>query len=91
MIQLFFTSQAEKQLAKLDKNSRVRILASLDRLRETYPSGDMRKMQGYDDLWRLRVGDYRIVMHIDLVTAIITITVIRVGHRKEVYRQTIGP
>ena len=86
MIQLFFTAQAEKQLAKLDKNSRLRIIASLDRLREAYPVGDIRKMQGYDDLWRLRVGDYRIVMQIDLVTATITITVIRVGHRKEIYR-----
>ena len=86
MIQLLFTVQAKKQLAKLDKNTRVRIIASLDRLREAYPVGDIRKMQGYDDLWRLRVGDYRIVMQIDLVTAIITITVIRVGHRKEVYR-----
>lgn len=86
MIQLLFTTQAEKQLAKLDKNNRLRIIASLDRLREAYPVGDMRKMQGYDDLWRLRVGDYRIVMQIDLVTATITITVIRVGHRKEVYR-----
>lgn len=86
MIQLFFTVQAEKQLAKLDKNTRLRIISSLDRLREAYPIGDIRKMQGYDDLWRLRVGDYRVVMQIDLVTAIITITVIRVGHRKEVYR-----
>lgn len=86
MIQLLFTDQAGKQLAKLDKSARLRIIASLDRLREAYPVGDLRKMQGYDDLWRLRVGDYRVVMHIDLVTAIITITVIRVGHRREVYR-----
>jgi mRNA interferase RelE/StbE len=86
MIQLLFTDQAGKQLAKLDKSTRVRIIASLDRLREAYPVGDMRKMQGYDDLWRLRIGDYRVVMHIDLDTAIITITVIRVGHRREVYR-----
>jgi mRNA interferase RelE/StbE len=86
MIQILFTVQAEKQLAKLDKNARLRIIASLDRLREAYPVGDMRKMQGYEDLWRLRVGDYRVVMQIDLVTASITVTVIRVGHRKEVYR-----
>ena len=86
MIQILFTAQAEKQLAKLDRKVRLRIMASLERLREAYPVGDMRKMQGYDDLWRLRIGDYRIVMQIDLVTAIITITVIRVGHRKEIYR-----
>lgn len=86
MIQILFTAQAEKQIAKLDKNVRLRIIAALERLSEAYPVGDMRKMQGYDDLWRLRVGDYRVVMQIDLVTASITITVIRVGHRKEVYR-----
>lgn len=62
MIQLLFTDQAGKQLAKLDKSAKLRIIASLDRLREAYPVGDMRKMQGYDDLWRLRVGDYRVVM-----------------------------
>ena len=86
MIQLLFTDQAGKQLAKLDKSVRLRIIASLDRLRDAYPVGALGKMQGYDDLWRLRVGDYRVVMHIDLVTAIITITVIRIGHRREVYR-----
>lgn len=86
MIQVLFTAQAEKQIAKLDRNVRLRIISSLQRLREAYPVGDMRKMQGYDDLWRLRVGDYWVVMQIDLVTASITITVIRVGHRKEVYR-----
>jgi mRNA interferase RelE/StbE len=86
MIQLFFTAQAERQLAKLDKPVRLRIIAALERLREAYPVGDLRKMQGYEDLWRLRVGDYRIVMHVDQVTMTITITVIRVAHRREVYR-----
>lgn len=86
MIQISFTIQAEKQLAKLDRNARLRIIASLERLREAYPVADLRKMQGYDTLWRLRVGDYRVVMEIDPVTADIIITVIRIGHRKEIYR-----
>lgn len=86
MIQIHFTTQAERQIAKLDKGTQQRIITSLDRLREAYPVGDLRKMQGYDDLWRLRIGDYRVVMCIDPVTATITITVIRVAHRREVYR-----
>jgi hypothetical protein len=45
MIQLLFTDQAEKQLSKLDKSARLRIIASLDRLRDAYPVGDLRKMQ----------------------------------------------
>lgn len=86
MIQLLFTAQAEKQLARLAKSTRLRVIRSLERLHDEFPVGDMRKMRGYDDLWRLRIGDYRVVMQVDLITAIITITVIRVGHRKEVYR-----
>lgn len=86
MILLHFTAQAERQLAKLDKRTRQRIITSLDRLREAYPVSDLRKRQGYEDLWRLRVGDYRVIMLIDPVTTTITITVIRVGHRREVYR-----
>ena len=76
-----------KQMVLNVRNSNLTPEIPLERLREAYPVGDMRKMQGYDDLWRLRVGDYRVVMQIDLVTASITITVIRVGHRKEVYRK----
>jgi len=42
------------------------------------------KMAGLDDLYRIRVGDYRVVCKI--VDQVLIIYVIRVDHRKDVYR-----
>lgn len=37
------------------------------------------------ELWRYRVGDYRIICQIE--DEVVTVLVLGVGHRKEVYRQ----
>ena len=44
----------------------------------------VKKLRGAPNLYRLRVGDYRIVYEVR--TAIIVIVVIKIGHRKDVYR-----
>jgi mRNA interferase RelE/StbE len=46
------------------------------------PSG-CKKLRGYKDLWRIRIGDWRVVYVIDDVKFRITIT--RVAHRREAY------
>ena len=43
------------------------------------------KLQGAERLYRLRVGDYRIVYEVD--TAALQITIHYVRHRREVYRR----
>ena len=43
------------------------------------------KLVGEDDLWRLRVGDWRIIA--DLDDGVMLITVIRLGNRREIYRR----
>ena len=50
---------------------------------EPRPRG-CRQMAGYPNTYRLRVGDYRILYHIH--DDIVVILVVRVGHRREVYR-----
>ena len=42
------------------------------------------KLQGASDLWRIRVGDYRVVYRIDDQTRFVDVSIIR--HRKDVYR-----
>jgi hypothetical protein len=37
---------------------RRRVIEALDRLVDDPPAGDVRKLQGSDDEWRLRVGDW---------------------------------
>jgi len=45
----------------------------------------MQKAKGYQDQWRVRIGDYRVVYTIDNITK--TVTVTHVAHRREVYQR----
>ncbi len=61
-----------------------RIAAAIDRLAvDPRPSG-VRKLTGADNLWRIRVGDYRIVYEIEDDRLVVLI--VRIGHRRDIYR-----
>ncbi len=47
--------------------------------------GDVKKLQGYRSLYRLRVGDLRVIFERDLEAG--KLIVVAVGHRRDVYRQ----
>lgn len=74
---------ALKELAILPKSVRIRIRSKIDSL-SSDPRAGARKIQGQTNLWRMRVGEYRIVYGID--EGIVTVTIVRVAHRKDVYR-----
>jgi mRNA interferase RelE/StbE len=61
--------------ARLDR----RILALAD---DPRPSG-CKKLRGYKNQWRIRVGDWRVVYSVDDAAKVISIT--RIAHRREVY------
>jgi mRNA interferase RelE/StbE len=62
---------------------RKRVAARIDALcEEPRPSG-CKKLAG-SDYWRIRIGDYRVLYSIE--DAKLTVLVVRVGHRREVYR-----
>jgi mRNA interferase RelE/StbE len=82
MYNIIWSSKAKKQLGKLEKNIQSRIFASVDRIR-IRPEAYVTKLVG-DDSYRLRVGDYRVIM--DLDQGKLLILVIRIGHRKEIYK-----
>ena len=85
--QIEITRTAEKQIKKLDPASQQSIVRFLrDRLK---PAADPRQwgkpLHGDKrGLWRYRVADYRLIC--DIQDEKITILVLRVGHRKDVYR-----
>ncbi len=54
------TRGAAHDLKRLDPPVRRRILAALDGLVADLPMGDVRRLTGRDDEWRLRVGDWRV-------------------------------
>ena len=74
---------AQKELDALDDTlfTRIdrRILALADNPR---PAG-CKKLKGYKDQWRIRIGDYRVIYIIDNPSK--TVTVTHVAHRREVY------
>jgi mRNA interferase RelE/StbE len=78
-----FTTAAAKEIRKLEPQIRRRILAGIAELeREPRPPG-VRKLAGYDNAWRVRVGDYRVLY--EVIDAQVLVTVVRVAHRRDVY------
>jgi mRNA interferase RelE/StbE len=78
------TSTAEKQLRKASKRDRPRLVAAIASLAENPRPPGVRKLRGYDDIYRLRVGRFRIVY--ETVDDRLVIIVLKLGHRKDVYR-----
>lgn len=78
---------AKKELRKLNKAAILRILDMAAALAEDPHSAGNKKLRGSEHTYRIRVGDYRVVYTIAANTLVIEI--IRVGHRKDVYRKFI--
>lgn len=55
-----FIRSARKELASLDKSTLSRILSKIEGLsKQPHPRGS-RRLEGANDLWRIRIGDYRV-------------------------------
>ena len=77
-------SKALKELAKLPKKQQIAISKAIKALAdEPFPHGH-KKLQGNLEGYRIRVGDYRVVYNV--VRHELIIDVIRIRHRKDVYR-----
>ena len=80
-----FKRSAAKVLKKLPKPDRRRIRDKIDSFSENLPDPATTKMKGDNPFHRVRVGDYRIIYEVQ--EDILLILVIKIGHRKEVYRR----
>ncbi|RMF18832.1 MAG: type II toxin-antitoxin system RelE/ParE family toxin [Candidatus Dadabacteria bacterium] len=85
MYQIRFEKRAQKALVKLPKAVQQRIGKAIDGLAETPRPKGVKKMSGYQDRWRIRVGDYRVVYEIE--DDKLLVLVLRVGNRGEVYKR----
>jgi len=81
--EIIFTDKASKQLKKLEKNDQERIIKSLERIR-IRPEVHITKLVD-DPGYKLRVGDYRIILDIEKEKLIILVLI--VGHRKNIYKK----
>lgn len=76
---------ALKSMGKIPKKDLVRIGMKIDQLSTDPQPIDMKKIQGGENLYRIRSGDYRILYRIFNET--VTILVVDVDHRKDVYKK----
>jgi len=51
-----YSKQAERFLVKIDKKTALRLITAINEL----PSGDVKKLRGFKNLYRLRIGDIRV-------------------------------
>ena len=79
-----FTPSARKQFEKLPAQVRRRLAPEIDSLAKEPRPADVKHLAGPDDLWRIRVGAYRIVYAIE--DDRLVVLVVKLGHRRDVYR-----
>jgi len=82
------SESADQELDKLDPQDRERILKFLHqriaKLDDPRSLGAALRGSQLGEFWKYRVGDYRLILKID--DDRLAVLVLRVGHRKEVYR-----
>ncbi|OFW08633.1 MAG: hypothetical protein A3G20_01040 [Acidobacteria bacterium RIFCSPLOWO2_12_FULL_59_11] len=76
---------ALRQLAKLPKPVQKRIQEQIDTLTDNPRPHGVKALEGQQGLYRLRVGDYRVIYQIEAER--LTVLVVRIGHRREIYRR----
>lgn len=82
MYKIIIKKKAKKFIDRLPVNEKKRIACAIAQL----PYGeDIKKLQGYDDLFRLRVGAYRIIYSID--NGELIVYVVDAGNRGEIYKR----
>jgi mRNA interferase RelE/StbE len=82
-----FKRSAAKALKKIPRSDRKKIRDRIDSLAEELPDPVTTKMKGENPFHKVRVGDYRIVYEIQ--ESLLVILVLKIGHRKDVYRHLI--
>lgn len=79
-----FARSARKELERLDPPVVEAVFEKIEKLVTNPRPPGCRKLRGSGNLWRIRVGDYRVIYEIDDRVLSIDITAVR--HRREAYR-----
>jgi mRNA interferase RelE/StbE len=85
MFNLIIKPHAERDMRRLDRSTKGRIITAIRTLVAAPRPANCRKVEGRKDLWRLRVGDWRIGYLIDDTAR--EVTILWVSHRREAYKR----
>jgi mRNA interferase RelE/StbE len=78
-----FARSARKELERLGQPRISRILRRIEALALTPRPEGCRKLQGASNLWRIRVGDYRVLYAVDDAQQVVDVIAVR--HRSDAY------
>lgn len=81
--QIFLSHNALKSLKKIPLSVKHAVLKKLDQLSSGFFVSDIKKLVGTENGYRIRAGEYRMLY---TKTGTHTITILRIAHRKEVYK-----
>ena len=81
---IVFSKTAEKQLDNIPKVFYIHIRNVIDKLSDNPRPAGYIKLSGSKELFRIRIGVYRIIYTIE--DNILTVRVLKIAHRKEIYR-----
>ena len=73
----------QKQLSDLPKNQRDRLIADIRFLAEVPRPSGVKKLKGYENIYRIRVGDYRVIYEVKDQEMLVLI--ISSVHRRDAY------
>lgn len=80
---LLLLPRAQKELARLQRDTYERLRTAIRSLAEEPRPSGCNKLSGREG-WRIRVGDFRVIYEIEDASR--TVTLLHVGHRRDVYR-----
>ncbi len=78
------SATAERQIRRLPRTDQARILRAVVALSTAPRPPGCRTLSGHDDVFRIRIGRYRVLYAIE--DRRLVILVLKVGDRKDVYR-----
>jgi mRNA interferase RelE/StbE len=82
---LVIKATAAKELEAVDgKRNRQRLVQAIASLSDDPRPHGVEKLSGTKERFRIRIGDYRVVY--DVENDVLTVFVVKIGHRREVYR-----
>ncbi|MBL7063610.1 MAG: type II toxin-antitoxin system RelE/ParE family toxin [Anaerolineae bacterium] len=79
-----FAQSARKELERLSANVVSRIFPKIEALAQSPRPPGCRKLQGFENLWRIRVGYYRVIYQVFDEELVVDIVAVR--HRSKAYR-----
>lgn len=80
------STTAEKQIRGLGRDDQVRVLRAIRQLASDPRPRGTRKLRGYDDVYRIRVGTYRVIYSVE--SGRLLVIVLKIGHRKDIYQRS---